>query len=74
MLTDRFYNANPTNDLAYGRKNDAAKLRGFAGGDLAGITEKIKQGYFKNLGVNVIWITPPVEQIHGATDEGTGLS
>ena len=74
LLTDRFYNANPTNDLAYGRKNDAAKLRGFAGGDLAGITEKIKQGYFKNLGVNVIWITPPVEQIHGATDEGTGLS
>ena len=74
LLTDRFSNGNRANDLAYGRRNDAAPQRGFAGGDLAGITAKIKQGYFKDLGVDVIWLTPPVEQIHGATDEGTGMS
>lgn len=74
LLTDRFYNANPGNDLAYGRKADAAPQRGFAGGDLAGITAKIKQGYFKDLGVDVIWLTPPVEQIHAGTDEGSGKS
>jgi alpha-amylase len=74
VMTDRFNNANPANDHAYGRKDDAAKLRGFMGGDLAGITAKIREGYFRDLGVNAIWISPPVEQIHGATDEGTGRS
>jgi alpha-amylase len=74
LLTDRFNNANKANDLAYGRRADAAPLRGYFGGDLAGITAKIKQGYFKDLGVDVIWITPPVEQIHAGTEEGTGKS
>lgn len=74
LLTDRFNNANKTNDLAYGRKADAAPLRGFMGGDLAGITAKIRDGYFTSLGVNAIWLTPPVEQIHAGTDEGTGQS
>ncbi|HEU4372124.1 MAG TPA: alpha-amylase family glycosyl hydrolase [Telluria sp.] len=74
LLTDRFNNANPANDHAYGRKDDAATARGFMGGDLAGITAKIREGYFKDLGVDAIWITPPVEQIHGSTDEGTGKS
>jgi alpha-amylase len=74
LLTDRFNNADPSNDHAYGRKDDAAKLRGFMGGDLAGITARIKAGYFTELGVDALWITPPVEQIHGATDEGTGKS
>lgn len=74
LLTDRFNNGNPANDHAYGRKDDAAVARGFMGGDLAGITQKIKEGYFDDLGVDAIWITPPVEQIHGATDEGTGKS
>jgi alpha-amylase len=74
LLTDRFNNANPANDHAYGRRDDAATLRGFMGGDLAGVTAKIREGYFRDLGVDAIWITPPVEQIHGGTDEGTGKS
>jgi alpha-amylase len=74
LLTDRFNNGNPANDLAYGRKLDAATARGYMGGDLAGVTAKIKEGYFTDLGVDAIWITPPVEQIHGSTDEGTGKS
>ncbi len=74
LLTDRFHNANPANDHAYGRKNDGAVARAYAGGDLAGVTAKIREGYFKDLGVDAIWITPPVEQIHAGTDEGTGKS
>jgi alpha-amylase len=74
LLTDRFHNADPRNDLAYGRKADAGPLRGFMGGDLKGVTAKIEQGYFDELGVNILWITPPVEQIHASTDEGTGIS
>ena len=74
LLTDRFNNGDKANDLAYGRKDDAARLRGFMGGDLKGITARIKEGYFRDLGVTAIWLTPPVEQIHAGTDEGTGKS
>ncbi len=74
MLTDRFNNGDRRNDLSYGRQADAAPLRGYMGGDLKGITAKIKEGYFDKLGVNVLWMTPPVEQIHAGTDEGTGKS
>lgn len=72
MLTDRFHNGDPTNDLPLNRKKDGAVLRSFEGGDLKGVTQKIKEGYFDKLGVNAIWMTPVVEQIHGSTDEGTG--
>jgi alpha-amylase len=74
VLTDRFHNGDKSNDLAYGRKADAAPLRGYMGGDLKGLTAKVREGYFDSLGVNAIWLTPPVEQIHAGTDEGTGKS
>src|SRR5690606_5389972 len=56
----------------FGRTEKAAVLRGFEGGDLRGIIQKIDENYFTDLGINAIWMTPVVEQIHGATDEGTG--
>jgi len=74
MLTDRFNNGDTTNDINFERTGKAAKLRGFKGGDLKGVIAKIEEGYFNKLGVNAIWMTPIVEQIHGAVDEGTGLS
>lgn len=72
LLTDRFNNGNVDNDVNFGRTNHTGKLRGFMGGDLQGITQKIEEGYFTDLGINAIWFTPVVEQIHGDTDEGTG--
>ncbi|MEL6917573.1 MAG: alpha-amylase family glycosyl hydrolase, partial [Bacteroidota bacterium] len=72
MLTDRFNNGNPDNDVNFERTNETGKLRGFMGGDIQGITQKIEEGYFTDLGINAIWFTPVVEQIHGDTDEGTG--
>jgi len=74
LLTDRFNNGDKTNDINYGRTKENAKLRGFEGGDIKGITQKINEGYFTDLGINAIWLNPVVEQIHGGTDEGTGLS
>ncbi|WMN07116.1 alpha-amylase family glycosyl hydrolase [Marivirga arenosa] len=74
LLADRFNNADSTNDMNFGRKQDGAPLRSFMGGDIKGITQKIKEGYFNDLGVNAIWINPMVEQIHGSVDEGTGKS
>lgn len=74
LLTDRFNNGDTSNDLNFDRSLETGKLRGFEGGDLKGITQKIKEGYFTKLGINAIWMTPIVEQIHGATDEGTGVT
>lgn len=72
LLTDRFANGDKTNDITLGRRKATAKLRGFEGGDIRGIIQKIDEGYFDKLGINAIWFTPVVEQIHDATDEGTG--
>ncbi|MGZ0016223.1 alpha-amylase family glycosyl hydrolase [Yeosuana sp. AK3] len=74
LLTDRFNNGDSLNDINFNRTQEAGKLRGFEGGDIKGITQKIQEGYFTDLGINAIWLTPIVEQIHDATDEGTGLS
>jgi alpha-amylase len=74
LLTDRFNNGDTSNDINFDRSQETGKLRGFEGGDIKGITQKIKEGYFTDLGINAIWMTPIVEQIHGGTDEGTGFS
>jgi len=72
LLTDRFQNGDRGNDRALGRAHDGAVLRNFEGGDLAGLRRRIDEGYFDSLGVNAIWLTPFVEQIHGSVDEGSG--
>ena len=72
LLTDRFNNGNQANDVNFNRIEKAATLRGFEGGDLRGIIQKIDDNYFSDLGINAIWMTPLVEQIHAATNEGTG--
>ena len=74
LLTDRFNNADTSNDINFERTLATAPMRGFQGGDIKGITKKIKEGYFNDLGINAIWFTPVVEQVHGGTDEGTGFT
>lgn len=73
LMTDRFVNADPSNDASYGRKREALPkddVATFHGGDLKGVTQKLKEGWFKELGVNAIWITAPYEQIHGWVQGG----
>lgn len=72
LLTDRFNIGNPDKKKPIDRNKTTGKLRNFMGGDIAGITQKIKEGYFDKLGVNAIWMTPLMEQVHGSVDEGTG--
>ena len=70
LLTDRFANGDPANDQMVGRKRDGGPLRSFEGGDLKGLTQKIEQGWFNDLGVDAIWTTPVIENVHGFVDEG----
>jgi len=74
LLVDRFNNGDKSNDINYNRTKKTAKLRGFEGGDIKGITRKINEGYFTKLGVNAIWLSPIVEQIHDGVDEGSGFT
>ena len=74
MMTDRFNNGDTANDVNFDRSKKPAVLRGYHGGDLKGVTQKINEGYFTDLGINAIWMTPVVEQVHGAVDEGTGVT
>ena len=71
-----FANGDTSNDHSYGRGLDKngniqAGYSGnpgeFQGGDLKGLTQKVNEGYFSDLGVNAIWITAPYEQVHGFT-------
>ena len=70
VLTDRFANGNPDNDHSYGRLPDGKQEIGtFHGGDLAGLTQKLD--YLQQLGINALWISSPLEQIHGWVGGGT---
>ena len=73
VITDRFFNGDKSNDHSYGRstkekgaENYETRQGTFHGGDLKGLTQKLEDGYFDELGINSIWITAPYEQIHGA--------
>ncbi len=74
LLTDRFKNGDTLNDKIIERNKTTGVLRGFQGGDIRGVIQKLDDGYFSDLGINALWMTPVVEQIHGSVDEGTGNS
>lgn len=70
VLTDRFVNGNPDNDHSYGRHKDGMQEIGtFHGGDLQGLASKLD--YLQQLGVNALWISSPLEQIHGWVGGGS---
>tara|TARA_B100001741_G_scaffold112163_1_gene92152 strand:- start:1445 stop:3835 length:2391 start_codon:yes stop_codon:yes gene_type:complete len=55
VMTDRFVNGNTSND---GPSTGAEPEADWMGGDLEGITQMIDSGYFNDMGVNVLWISP----------------
>lgn len=72
LLTDRFYNGDKGNDFVH--PVAPAAYRGYMGGDIKGITQKLREGYFDSLGVDAIWMTPLFENIAEGVDEGSGFS
>ena len=55
IMTDRFVNGNASND---GDPTGATQGADWQGGDFAGVTSMIQSGYFADLGVNALWLTP----------------
>ncbi len=65
LMVDRFNNGNPTNDHPLNIPEVHPKADYF-GGDLAGVSEKINDGYFESLGVNTVWLSPITQNPEGA--------
>ena len=64
VMTDRFVNGNTSNDEPL---TGAAQGADWQGGDFAGVTQMIESGYFDDLGVGALWLSP-----FNTAAEGTG--
>ncbi|MEP4077881.1 alpha-amylase family glycosyl hydrolase [Haloferula sp.] len=67
-MTDRFHDGDPTNNRPPGSDpalEDPAQenIGMYHGGDLRGLEQAIRSGYFEALGVTALWITPPVRNV-----------
>lgn len=65
LLIDRFANGNPANDRPLNRPDVLPKVD-YYGGDLKGITQKIEEGFFDELGITTIWISPITQNPYDA--------
>ncbi|MEW5846667.1 MAG: alpha-amylase family glycosyl hydrolase [Bacteroidota bacterium] len=65
LMVDRFCNGNPANDFKVNDPEIHPKANYF-GGDIAGVTKKVKEGYFTKLGINTIWLSPITQNPLGA--------
>lgn len=58
VFVDRFADADPTNNCTVPGVDFAGQ---YQGGDWKGVTQKINEGYFDELGINTLWLTVPVK-------------
>jgi cyclomaltodextrinase / maltogenic alpha-amylase / neopullulanase len=65
LMVDRFNDGNSANNFPTNDASIQPKANNL-GGDLSGITAKIKSGYFQSLGINTIWISPITTNAEGA--------
>lgn len=57
LLLDRFLDGNPSNTQKINSKDVLPKVD-YYGGDLEGVLQKIKSGFFTDLGITTIWLSP----------------
>ncbi|NNM30245.1 MAG: hypothetical protein HKO57_12050 [Akkermansiaceae bacterium] len=67
-MTDRFFDGDAGNNVPRGSEAqlyDRAQrdLDRYHGGDLRGLEKALQSGYFTDLGVTALWITPPVKNV-----------
>ena len=62
-FTDRFANGDAGND-APGPCTETDSTN-WSGGDFAGITQKLEEGYFDTLGIDVLWLSPVIDNPNG---------
>ncbi|WP_292890660.1 alpha-amylase family glycosyl hydrolase [Nonlabens sp.] len=65
MMVDRFLDADKANTKPVPDPDILPKAN-YMGGDLAGVLAKIKEGYFEDLGINTVWLSPITQNPEGA--------
>ncbi len=65
LMIDRFQNGNPANDKKL-NSEEVLDIVDYMGGDFKGITQKIEEGWFDELGINTIWISPITQNPYDA--------
>ena len=65
LMIDRFNNGNTANDWKMNSPEVLDKVD-YQGGDIAGITAKINDGFFEDLGITTIWISPITQNPYDA--------
>ena len=68
LMVDRFCDGDKTNDLPVVHP-DIKPQANYNGGDIQGLINKLKDGYFDSLHINTIWITPVVDNPNEAYQE-----
>ncbi|MFO8026656.1 MAG: alpha-amylase family glycosyl hydrolase [Opitutales bacterium] len=72
MMTDRFFDGDPANNRPTGSDPalydpNQARIDLYHGGDFRGLELALERGYFNELGVTALWITPPVRNVWHAS-------
>ena len=57
IMVDRFNNGDKKNDAPVNHDSIFVQAN-YQGGDFRGIINKIEEGYFDSLGINILWISP----------------
>jgi len=60
-FVDRFRNGDFGEDPLFGPVPDTPTAANYQGGDFLGVLQALEEGWFEQLGVNVIWLTPVYE-------------
>ncbi|WP_203296381.1 alpha-amylase family glycosyl hydrolase [Luteirhabdus pelagi] len=65
LMVDRFLDGNPKNTKKVDNDSISPKAN-YYGGDLEGVLAKINDGYFTDMGINTIWLSPITQNPEGA--------
>lgn len=65
LMVDRFNNGSKENDEPVTDPSIHPKAN-YYGGDIVGVTQKLKDGYFTKLGINTLWLSPITQNPKGA--------
>jgi glycosidase len=73
VFVDRFFDADASNNCTVPNATPAGQ---YQGGDWKGVTRKINDGYFGELGINTLWLTVPLKNatVAGLGSDGRGYS
>ena len=66
LMVDRFNNGKAENDWKIGNPKLVLPQADYQGGDLVGITQKIREGFFDSLSINTIWVSPITQNPYSA--------